>query len=494
MRKLFLINILLLILVNVLIKPFFIFGIDLTVQNRTESGAYGLYFALLNWAYLFQIISDFGLQNFNARHVSSASHLLEKYFPSLLVIKVFLSFVYFFIAMAAAYYIGNYHNEALWLLAVLLANQIMVQMTLFLRTNISGLGHYKIDSLLSSLDKLLMLFFCGFALWWHDRTSTGVFPIIWFVLAQSLALLITMFVVYGVLRSKSQIPLRPKLLTNLKTGWPVILVLFKKSLPFAVVILLMSAYTRLDAIILERILPDGDYHTDIFAGSYRLLDALNMFGYLFASLLLPMFSRQLAEGSDVRPLTLLSFRLIWAGSITACVSIYFHRQDIIALMFHGKADIVYRSDVCGVLIWSFVAICVTYIFSTLLTAGAKMRSMNQIFLAGLCLDLILDFTLIPTQKAIGAAHAALCTQVFVALGMVFLCFKYYKLQFTRTGFARITCFSLGITLISWYFVRLEGVAWHIQFIANLLSGLVLAFITGLIDLRPVLELLKKNQA
>jgi O-antigen/teichoic acid export membrane protein len=485
---------LLLVLVNVLIKPFFIFGIDLTVQNRTEQGAYGLYFALLNWAYLFQIISDFGLQNFNARHVSSASHLLEKYFPSLLVIKVCLSFVYFFVAMAAAYSIGNYHNEALWLLAVLLGNQIMVQMTLFLRTNISGLGHYKIDSLLSSLDKLLMLFFCGFALWWHDRTSTGVFPIIWFVLAQSVALLMTMFVVYGVLRSKSQIPLRPKLLTNLKTGWPVILVLFKKSLPFAIVILLMSAYTRLDAIILERILPDGDYHTDIFAGGYRLLDALNMFGYLFASLLLPMFSRQLAAGSDIRPLTLLSFRLIWAGSITACVSIFIHRQDIIALMFKGKSDIAYRSDVCGILIWSFVAICVTYIFSTLLTAGAKMRSMNQIFLAGLCLDLILDFTLIPTQKAIGAAYAALATQLFVAVGMVFLCYKYYQIQFTWAGFGRIALFSLAIAFSAWFFHSVNDMNWPTQFVATLLSGLALAFITGLVDLRPVLDLLKKNQA
>jgi O-antigen/teichoic acid export membrane protein len=494
MRKLFLINILLLILVNVLIKPFFIFGIDLTVQNRTEPGAYGLYFALLNWAYLFQIISDFGLQNFNARHISSSSHLLEKYFPSLLVIKVFLSFMYFFVAMAAAYFIGNYHDDALWLLAVLLANQIMVQMTLFLRTNISGLGHYRVDSLLSSLDKLLMLFFCSFALWWHDRTSTGVFPIIWFVLAQSLALLMTMFVVYGVLRSKSQIPLRPKLLTNLKTGWPVIVVLFKKSLPFAAVILLMSAYTRLDAIILERTLPDGDYHTDIFAGSYRLLDALNMFGYLFASLLLPMFSRQLAAGSDVRPLTQLSFRLIWAGSITACVSIFFHRFDIIALMFNGKADIAYRSDVCGVLIWSFVAICVTYIFSTLLTAGAKMRSMNQIFLAGLCLDLIMDFALIPTQKAMGAAHAALATQVFVALGMVCLCYKYYQIRFTLDGLVRIAVFTSGITIIAWYLSTVVGMAWSMQFTSTLVIGLLLAFITGLVDIRPVLELLKKNQA
>ena len=96
MRRAFITNMLLLVFVNVLIKPFFIFGIDLTVQNRAEPGAYGLYFALLNWTYLFQIINDFGLQNYNTRHVSSHPHLLEKYFPNLLIIKILLSVVYFF--------------------------------------------------------------------------------------------------------------------------------------------------------------------------------------------------------------------------------------------------------------------------------------------------------------------------------------------------------------------------------------------------------------
>ena len=123
-----------------------------------------------------------------------------------------------------------------------------------------------------------------------------------------------------------------------------------------------------------------------------------------------------------------------------------------------------------------------------------MRSMNQIFLAGLCLDLALDFSLIPTQKAIGAAYAALATQIFVALGMVYLCFKYYQIQFTLAGFARIALFTTGITLIAWFFSTIVGIGWYMQFAATLLSGLLLSFITGLIDLRPALELLKKNQA
>lgn len=487
LRRAFITNILLLVFVNLLIKPFFIFGIDLTVQNRAEPGAYGLYFALLNWTYLFQIINDFGLQNYNTRHVSSHPHLLEKYFPNLLIIKILLSIVYFFVALLAARFAGGYDYGALWLLAVLLANQVMVQIILFLRSSIAGLGFYRTDSLLSSLDKLLMLIFCGAALWWHGQTQAGTaFPVMWFALAQTLALVCTVAVVYGVLWSKSSLPLKPQLLTNLKTGWPVIRLLFRKSLPFAIVILLMSAYTRLDGILLERLLSDGAYHADVFAGGYRLLDALNMFGYLFASLLLPMFTRLIAKREPVWPLTLTGFQLIWVGSFTACVAIMSNSHDLIALMFPEKTDHFYRVEVCNVLIWCFLAVCVTYIFSTLLTAGEHLKAMNRIFVVGLLIDLVLDLTLIPHFQALGAAIAALSTQAFVALGMVWLSYQIFDQKPEVKNVVRLILFSGGLLVVALLLIQPSDWQWPVKFFAILFSGLVVSLITGMLDWRASL--------
>ena len=76
MNREFLLNILFLVFINLLIKPFFIFGIDLTVQNRVPDGDYGLYFTLFNFTYLFQILNDFGIQNFNNRNLSQHPQLL----------------------------------------------------------------------------------------------------------------------------------------------------------------------------------------------------------------------------------------------------------------------------------------------------------------------------------------------------------------------------------------------------------------------------------
>jgi O-antigen/teichoic acid export membrane protein len=432
---------------------------------------------------LFQIISDFGLQNFNTRHVSRFPHLLEKYFPNLLVIKLLLSVVYFVVALGIAAVLGDYPPGALGLLSVLLVNQIMVQLILFLRSNIAGLGHYRTDSLLSSLDKFLMLIFCGAALWWHSANEDIV---LWFVLAQMMALMVTLGTVWMVLISISKLPFNPYLLTNLKSGWPVIRLLFRKSLPFAIVILLMSAYTRMDSIILERMLPDGAYHTDVFAGGYRLLDALNMFGYLFASLLLPMFSRLLGEKKAVYPLASLSFKLIWVGSLTACVAIYLHRTDLITLMFPDKADIPYRAEVCGVLIWNFLAVCTTYIFSTLLTAGEQMKAMNRFFVAGLVLDLVLNFLLIPHYQAMGAAIASLSTQTFVSLGMIWLCIKIFAMRPSLNGVLRWGVFTGGLVAVAFLLIAPADWPWLYKFGAILLTGAAIGAATGNIaDFRKV---------
>ena len=81
MRKKFAGNLLLLIFANVLIKPFWIFGIDRVVQNRIGLAEYGTYLALFNFSFLFGIVLDFGLSNFNNRAVARHPSRLASYLP-----------------------------------------------------------------------------------------------------------------------------------------------------------------------------------------------------------------------------------------------------------------------------------------------------------------------------------------------------------------------------------------------------------------------------
>ena len=69
MNRDFLLNLAFLIGINLLVKPLYILGIDVTVQNVVGEN-YGLYFALLNFTYLMQIVGDLGIQQFNNRRIA----------------------------------------------------------------------------------------------------------------------------------------------------------------------------------------------------------------------------------------------------------------------------------------------------------------------------------------------------------------------------------------------------------------------------------------
>lgn len=489
MQREFLLNILFLLLINLLIKPFFIFGIDLTVQNRLPLGDYGLYFALLNFTYLFQILSDFGIQNFNNRHVSQHPQLLGKYFPNLLFLKFLLSVLYVCVSLLAAWGLAGYGWRELPLLLILLFNQVLAQGVLFLRSNISGLGHYRLDSFLSSLDKLLMLGTCGVLLW---ALPPEVLSAETFALAQTAALAATAAAVAVALHSKAALRLRPSWLRDWRAGRPALVFLFRQSFPYALVILLMTAYTRLDAVLLERLLPDGRQHADVYASAYRLLDAANMLGYLFASLLLPMFARMLRRGDAVRPLVSVSFQLIWAGSITLAALVYFARADLIHLMLPARAD-AYRWDTLGLLIWAFVPVSATYIFSTLLTADERLMQMNRFFAAGIAVDVALNLVLIPRYQALGAATATLATQAFIALGMMGLCLRYFALRPSARGVARLLGYAAA-TLLGIGFVFLKTpYALPVKFLLGGSASLLAMFGFGLFPWRQVRSWLSSGQ-
>lgn len=501
-KREFLLNILFLVFINLLIKPFFIFGIDLTVQNRAPEGDYGLYFTLLNFTYIFQIVNDFGIQNFNNRTLSQHPQLLPKYFPNLLFLKFWLSLGYFGLTMLAAASAG-YGRRELGLLGILLVNQILAQGILFLRSNVSGLGFFRVDSVLSSLDKLLMLGTCGLLLWANPLPGSP-FSVEWFALAQTLALAATALVAFFILRSRADFPIRPSWAGNWRAGRATLAVLFRKSFPFALVILLMSAYSRLDAVMLERLLPDGKLHADVFAGGYRLLDAANMLGYLFATLLLPMFARILRdEGWGMRngsapvphhssliPLISLSFKLIWAGSITLAATVWFARHDLVELMMPARAS-DYRADVLGLLIWAFVPVSTTYIFSTLLTANESLMQMNRFFVVGLVLDVALNLSLVPHFQAIGSACAVLGTQTFIAVAMVWLSVRTFGLRPSRGGLWQVLGFAAWSLAADFWLFENTGLDWKWKFALALAVGLAGLFLFKVFNIKQIRRVLKR---
>ena len=138
MQRKFITNLGLLLLLNLLIKPFWVFGIDRTVQNVVGSEDFGFYFTVLNFSFLFNILLDFGITNFNNRNIAQNTHLLAKHFSRLVTMKLVLGFLYFLVTLGFGYGYG-YRGSQLSLLALVGFNQFLLSFILYLRSNISGM-------------------------------------------------------------------------------------------------------------------------------------------------------------------------------------------------------------------------------------------------------------------------------------------------------------------------------------------------------------------
>lgn len=408
MKREFLINIVFLIGINLLIKPLYIFGIDRTVQNVLPPGDYGYYFALFNFVWLFQIVNDFGIAYYNSRNLSQHRHLLRKYFPNLLALKAALSLAFAVLVFVVSAIWGHapWHNGLLWFICL---NQALTSLVLFLRSNVAGLGMYRIDSVLSALDRLLVIIVCGALLWMPAMRAQ--FRIEYFVWAQTAALGLTAAIAFGVLHGRLgqwQFRLRPAFLR----------VFFRRSFPYALAVFLMTVYTRVDAVMIEKLLPDGPVEASIYAAAYRLLDAANIIGFLFAGLLLPIFARMLKTGERVEGMAHFSFMLLYACALPLALCCWWYGEDIMRLLYH-RGD-AYYGRVLGMLMWSFIPVCGMYVYGTLLTANESLKRLNGLFAGGLVLNILLNALLIPRGQAWGAAVATCITQFAVFGGELYL--------------------------------------------------------------------------
>lgn len=479
MQKKFITNLAFLLFLNLLIKPFWLLGIDRAVQNATGAVEYGAYYALFNFSFLFNILLDLGITNFNNRNISQNRHLLDKHLSGIIMLRIALAGLYFLFSLGASVIIG-YSALQIQMLIMLLLNQVLVSFILYLRSNLAGLHMFKTDSVVSVLDRTIMIAFCA-ALLWGNITSQP-FQIEWFVWAQTLAYIITVIITLLLLSRKA---------TFSRLSWNKLffLMILKQSYPFAILFLLMTFYNRIDSVMIERLLPNGSQEAGIYAQAYRLLDAANMIAFLFAGLLLPMFAHMLKKKENIRDLLRLAYSLLAVPAVMlASIAISF-RKEIMDLLY--KEHVAESSTVFAILMCCFFAISTTYIYGTLLTANGNLRQLNVMAMAGMVLNIVLNFILIPRYFAKGAAIASLTTQFITAFIQVLLCYRIFKLEPNINLILRFLIFTIA-TLSLTFMVGTSGIEWKTGVLISIGIGLSISFILKLISIKSMLMIVRNG--
>ncbi len=477
MKRSFLANLVFLILLNLLIKPFWFLGIEVSVQNIVGNAEYGIYFSLLGLSLTLNILLDLGITNFTNREVARHQHLASKYLNNIILIKLYLGFFYAATMLVVSLFMG-YTERHLKILFFLVINQFLASFLLYLRSYINGLHLFIADSLLSIADKLLMIIICGTIVWFIPGIG---FKIEWFVYAQTVAYIIPIIVALGVLHNNLQ-SIKPR------NDIRYFLTIAKESRLFAILVLVMFIYNRIDAVLLERILPNGNIEAGIYAQSYRLIDFASNYAFLFATLLLPIFSRMLKEKNDVSGIVQTSLKFLIVPTLIISIGGWFFKNEILHLLYNRTSG---NGIELGLLFIGFVGVASNYIFGTLLTANGNIKELIFIALGVMVLNLFLNFNLIPTMKVTGAALSFLITQLVSASIQLYFAHRKIKIDIEKSFYSKCLILT-SILFLCLYILKLTSLSTYYEIVIFISLSLLLTFVLKFINLSELKTLINKK--
>jgi O-antigen/teichoic acid export membrane protein len=469
MQRKFLSGLALMLILNLLIKPLAIFGIDAEVQRQVGDAEYGIYFPLLSFTFLFNILLDFGINNYNTKRVAQYPEEAIFDMGKIFILRGGLFVLYAIVTFSFAFALG-WREFEIYLLSFLVLNQFFVAAIAFARSYFNGMLMFKTEAVLSVLDRMLLIIFCGALLYLPNNGQS--FQIEWFVWVQTVCYGLAFIVAFALLLRKTDVP---KLSFDRKFSFELI----KKSVPYALLVLLMMVYTRIDSVMIERIHVNGNLEAGYYAKGFRLFDALFMFAMIFTSLLYPIFSQQLIQKKDFKPLLASATKLLAGGTIALGIIAYFNGWIILKWIYEN--EILPSLESFQWLMLAFVGMATNLLFGTLLTANGSLKFLNTVSAIGIVLNVGVNFYLIPKYGASGAALATLITQGSVSLVQIIYCVRMFSLKITVLPVLQF----IGFVAFVWtlcYFIHVDSLALFALVGIASLAGM---FLFGMIDYKQL---------
>jgi len=483
MQKKFLGNLFFIQILNLLIKAVWILFIDLAVQNSLGPEKYGDYYIVLNFCLVFILILDLGLNNYNAKNIAEDSGFIVNK-KSIILLKLVLSIIYFGFVLS----IGLTRDYNIFFLLLLVANQIILSFVQYYRSNLAGMHYFIKDGVVGVTDKFVAVVIC-IGLFFSDNITIEVF-----IVAQTFGLVSALLLGFTFnLNNKKRV------FDNKQIE---ILTIVKSAFPFALLMALMVMYTRIDTVMLDLMISNphdtekgAEFHAGIYAQSFRLLDAGNIFALILSGMLLPIFSRMLKNGEKPNKIVALSAKLIAIPTLWVVQVAFFFGFYILGYLYRFESDIerLYSSTVFASLMIAFVAMSLVYVYGTLLTAANKIKRLNA--LAAICLgiNIVLNYFLIKQfnvvgRPAEGAAIATFVTQwIFVAL-CIRECYSLFSLKIEWRFIGKLVAFLGILAAIYFYLVHLN---YEIRtvLIIYLLCTILFLFLFRLVDFKKAISLI-----
>lgn len=433
----------LLLLLNLLVKPMWILGIDRKVQLLTGTVVYGTYFAAFNFVFIFTIFSDLGITEYIRRTIAYKRGIDAHTLSRLMWLKLLLSVFMAILVFALGIFAGIQDRRVL---AALILLQLFLSWIGASRAVLSGLQLFYVDAWLSVLDKLLLVVTGISAFYFFALPSLSIHT---FLFAQIITAGFTLLLsVWFLLRN---------LPASLPTSTPVQYgAVLYQVLPFALLFFVMSMHLRADGFLLALLSNDAAAAGN-YASMYRFLDATHVAATLVGGYLVAFWSRHLTNTSLLHSSLNMIFSFMMAVAFAFIAFLCFHAEALYQFFYHET-----NSQASALLQWGLLAIIpyfIIAIFGSMLTANDALKTFIYFVLFAALINLSLNMFFIPAYGAIASAWIANASQSLLAILLMVLVRRKYQLSITMKSWMCIGIFT-GIAFITASI--LQFTKWHLM--------------------------------
>lgn len=469
---------------NLLVKPAAIFLIDAAVQNEVGT-EYGLYFAIFNLSLIFSILFDFGINNLSTKEASQNIEAVKLQFTSIFTFRIAIMLFYL-----VGLFCCNLYLRLSWveykLILILGLNQFLIANIAYFRSFFAGLQWFRLDALFSVLDRILLICSMGYIIYLYPDGFKLV-DIELYALLQFGTYALT-FIIAG---STIFLKVKPQLVMP---KMEVVKSKVKQAFPYALLIVLMTLYTRIDAIMLKNLA--GIEEASFYAQAYRLIDALYMFAMVFAGLLFPMFAKMIKENPQgIQPLVAQASRLLLGSSLAFIVFSHLHGGFLMEEIYSHSS--VESGSILFLLSIAFFGMASNLIYGSLLTANGSLKVLNIISFTGLFINIIFNLLFIPkvlNGGAVVAAGIAALTQLVVALAQAIYCKRLFGLSYIAKQFYKypLLVYILMVWYVLVYFSPLGQLQMKWVYLLDIIVTFCLLLALKFIDIKELLSLIQKR--
>jgi O-antigen/teichoic acid export membrane protein len=375
-----------------------ILAINILIARKLSVSDYGVFTYSLTIANLLYIFTEIGMNTFLLKEVGKDHNKVPELWPTVFTTKLFLGLSVFITAAVLLPYLWPLNQP--WLLFLSLGWMIGNSFSDFYQTFCTALHNFKLAAKLIVSTRALLIAATAIMFILDKITLTGI---IWVYFSGSLV---------GAVIASSVFARNLNLVFKLKFNKGEMFSIIAESFPIGVATLFNLAYLRADTVILTWI--KGTTETGIYGAAYKLFEMFYIVPVTLMVVAMPLLARAKEESlTALKRLLSKTFFISFIIALIWALIGYAYSDSLIALIYNknylGAAPILKILTLANAV--AFFAIIVTY--ALLLMDKQRRNALNHALTLIVCV--LLNVIFIYRWGAMGAAYAALGTQLFILL-------------------------------------------------------------------------------